>query len=85
MTDHSRKVSRAIAMSRIGDCRESASAMLRAIPDEVIAALPARLIAQIIDANWRLARVNQAMGQADAINNGCIWDERQQRHRDIAA
>lgn len=83
--DHSRKINRAVKMSGIGTHRESVSAMLRVIPDDVIAALPARLIAQLIDANWRLAQESKAIAAVDAINEGCVWDARKQRHREIAA
>ncbi|GEK69788.1 hypothetical protein [Paracoccus denitrificans] len=83
--DHTRKVNRAVAMCSIGMHPESVAAMLRAIPEDVIAALPARLIAQLIDANWRLAGASKAIAAADAIREGCVWDAQQGRHRDIAA
>lgn len=83
--DHSRKVNKAVAMCSIGTHRESATAMLRAIPADVIDALPARLIAQLIDANWRLAGASKAIAAAEAIQEGCVWDAQQGRHRDIAA
>lgn len=83
--DHSRKINRAIKMCSISAHPESVSAMLRAIPDEVIEALPARLIAQLIDANWQLAGASKAIAAADAIREGCVWDAQQGRHRDLAA
>lgn len=83
--DHSRKVNKAVKMSSISEHPQSASAMLRAIPDDVIAALPARLIAQLIDANWTLAGISKAIAAAEAVENGTIWDDRQGRSREIAA
>ena len=83
--DHSRKVNKAATMCAIGTHPDSVAAMLRAIPGDVIAALPARLIAQLIDANWRLACASKALAAADAIQEGCVWDAQQGRHRDIAA
>ncbi|HCZ00196.1 MAG: hypothetical protein A3D16_12055 [Rhodobacterales bacterium RIFCSPHIGHO2_02_FULL_62_130] len=84
-TDHQIKVNRAVKMSAIGSHPRSASAMLGAIPDDVIAALPARLIAQMIDANWQLAQASKALAVRDAIAEGMIWDAAQASHRDIAA
>lgn len=83
--NHSRKVNKAVKMSNIGEHPESVAAMLRAIPADVIDALPARLIAQLIDANWRLAGASKAIAAAEAIQEGCVWDAQQGRHRDIAA
>ena len=59
--------------------------MLRANRDEVIAALTARLIAQLIDANWALASASKAIAAAAAVETGIIWDARQGRSREIAA
>lgn len=83
--NHARKVNRALALSGIGAHPQSASAMLSAIPDEVIDALPARLIAQILDANWTLAESSKAIAEREAVQQGCVWDAKAQRHRDIAA
>ena len=83
--DHTRKVDKAVRMSGISDHSESAAVMLRAIPDEVIAALPARLIAQLIDANSALAGASKAIAAAEAVETGIIWDARQGRSREIAA
>lgn len=73
--DHTRKVNRALRLSAIGAHPASASAMLSAIPADVIDALPARLIAQMLDANWRLASTSKAIAARDAITEGGVWDE----------
>ena len=83
-TDHTRKVNRALRLSAIGIHPASASAMLRAIPAEVIAATPARLIAQMIDANWRLASASKAIAARDALTNGGAWDEARGAMREFA-
>lgn len=98
LANHATKVNNALALSRIGGwtgsndhdtmqgpCHASALAMLDAIPDEVIAALPARLLAQLIDANWALAQQSKAIAAAEAIAEGAVWDARSQRLREIAA
>lgn len=77
------KVNRALRLSQIGSNPGSASAMLAAIPSEVIQDLPARLVAQLIDANWRLAQNSKALALRDALQEGVIWDGA--RSREIEA
>lgn len=84
MTDHTIKVNRALRMSDIGAYPSSASAMLAAIPSSVIDRLPAREIAALLDANWRLAGKSKAIACADAIAEGMIWDAKGQCHREIS-
>ena len=62
----------------------SASSMLRAIPAEAVNALPARLIAQMIDANWRLASASKAIAARDALTEGGVWDEARGAMREFA-
>lgn len=82
-TDHLIKVNRAVKISAIGAHPGCASAMLAAIPADVMAALPARLIASLIDANWQLAQASKAIAIKDAITEGVLWDGT--KHREIAA
>lgn len=77
------KIKRARQLSTIGDCHETFAAMANAIPSDVVAALSSRRIAQIIDANWRLAGASKAAAEREAISNGAVWDERAQRMREI--
>lgn len=84
-TDHSIRVKRALAMSDVGRYPASAAAMLDAIPAEVIAALPARLIAKLLDANWALAQASKCIAEKDALAEGAIWDASGNRYREIAA
>lgn len=82
-SDHQIKVNRAVKMSAIGAHSISASAMLSAIPADVIASLPARLIAALLDSNWQLAQASKAIAIKDAVADGAVWDGT--KHRDIAA
>jgi len=84
-TDNSIRVKRALALSQIGAYPGSAQAMLNAIPPAVVAALPARLIAELLDANWRLAQEAKAIAEKDAIQEGAVWDATTVRHREVAA
>lgn len=83
--DNSIRVKRALALSGIGAYPGSAQVMLDAIPFDVIAALPARLLAQLLDANWQLSQSAKAIAAQDAISEGAVWDAAQGRHREIAA
>lgn len=47
------------------------------------AALSARHVASILDANWDLAQEAKALAEAAAIDNGIIWDARRQVSREI--
>lgn len=78
------KIKRARELSTIGDNPTSFAAMANAIPADVIAALPARLIAQLVDANWQLAGTSKAIAARDAISEGAVWDERRGAFREIA-
>ena len=82
--NHSIRVKRAIALSILYDVPSSAAAMVRAIPEDVVSSISARLLAQVIDANWRLAQEAKAIAARDAVREGIIWDADQQRHRVIA-
>lgn len=84
LADHSIKVNRALRNSGIGAYPSSAATMLAAIPEDIIDHLPARLIAKLLDANWRLAGQSKAIACADAITEGAIWDAKHERHLEIA-
>lgn len=84
ITTHQIKVKRALAMSSVGKTPASAQAMIAAIPDAVIDNLPARLIAQLLDANMALARASKDIAIRDAINEGAVWDSSRQAMREIA-
>ena len=83
--NHSIKVNRAIAQSKIGNHPNSAAAMLRSIPSDIIAALPARLLAQLLDAQWALSGDSKAIATREAVQEGTIWDAAQNRSREIGA
>jgi hypothetical protein len=85
MAQHTIKINRALRASAIGGCPASAAAMLAAIPQSVLATASSRQIAELIDANWSLAQEAKALAERASIDQGAIWDARQQRLRDIAA
>lgn len=74
LRSHQIKINRAVKMARIGAYPNSASAMINHIPDTVISALPARLIAAQIDALWDACQASKAIADREAIQNGFVWD-----------
>ena len=98
IADHSTKVKRALALSNIGGwvstadhpvkngpCHGSAAAMLAAIPEEVIAALSARLLARLLDANWGATQQSKAIAISEACRDGFVWDAARGCSRDIVS
>ena len=82
--NHSIKVNRAIAQSKIGSHTNSAAAMMLSIPSDIIAALPARLLAQLLDSQWALSAYSQEIATREAVQEGIIWDATQNRSREIS-
>lgn len=66
ISDHSIKVNRAVRLSGVGKYPRSARAMLDAIPPSIIACAPSRAIADLLDANWRLAQKSKSLGINEA-------------------
>ena len=78
------KINRAIAAARIGAHPACAHDMLEAIPAKIVKRLPARLLAEMLDANWALAQASKALANKETCEFGAVWDSRTQRLRDIA-
>ena len=78
------KINRARQISIIGNCSGSFAAMLEAIPTSVIARLPSREVAALIDANWRLAQASKSIAAQDALFDGGVWDSSAQSFRALS-
>lgn len=76
---HTIKIKRALKLSTIGSCHGSAHAMLAAIPQSVVTSLTSKQLAELIDANWRLAVASKVIAERDIVNEGAVWDARSQR------
>lgn len=79
------KIERARKASIIGDCPGSFGAMIDLIPATTRAALTGRQIGELSDAMWRACQQSKALANREAIDEGGVWDARQQRYREIAA
>jgi hypothetical protein len=79
------KINRAQKLAAIGRCPGSFIAMLEAIPASAIETLNSRELAELIDANWRLAGASKAIAASDALSEGGVWDHRNQRFRELRA
>ena len=82
---HTIKIKRALRLSTIGSCHYSAMAMLDAIPETVVAALTSAQIAELIDANWRLAQASKAIAEREIVAEGAVWDARTERMIELRA
>ena len=82
---HAIKINRAARLAAIGGYRQSFAAMLDAIPSSLVSALTAQQLADLIDANWRLAGASKKIAEDDIIANGFVWDHQRDRAREIAA
>lgn len=79
---HPIKVNRALRLSTIGRYPASVSAMLDAVPAEVVSALSARRLAAMLDAMWEACQESKRLALREAVAEGAIWDG--ERLREIA-
>ncbi len=82
---HAIKINRAQALSTTGPYRATFAALLDAIPAPVVAALTAHQLAELIDANARLADASKAIATREICDNGFVWDSRRGASRDLSA
>lgn len=79
------KLDRAAKLCDLARYPASYAAMLDAIPASIIDALTARQIAELVDANWRLAQASKALRADEVISDGGIFDDRRGQFRALAA
>ena len=75
------KYMRTKSRSAIGIYHASFEAMWDNIPIEIKKALPSKMLAKLIDANWRLSSASKALATREIIENGFLWDA--QRNKSI--
>lgn len=85
MTDHTIKLNRARQISGIGLYPATYAAIVRHVPDAVVASGSAAMIAAVVDALHACAQEAKGVALRDAVADGVVWDAGQQRHREIAA
>lgn len=78
------KINRARKLSTIGNLPNTFAAMLIYVPADNITALTSRQLASQIDTLWRACGTSKAIAAREAIENGFVWDERNNCSRDIA-
>ncbi|WPY96453.1 hypothetical protein T8T21_18295 (plasmid) [Limimaricola variabilis] len=81
---HRTKINRAMALAEIGENKATAEALLRAIPDRVIAKVTGHELAELLDAMWQLSCETRRITQAEVVRDGFVWDERDHVLRDLA-
>jgi queuine/archaeosine tRNA-ribosyltransferase len=83
-TDHQIKINRATRLADVGRYPSTCSAMMRHLPAELFKRATAAEIAMAMHALWAACRESKSIAIRDAIDEGAIWDARQQRMREIA-
>jgi hypothetical protein len=81
--DHSRKIETARRLFTVGTMPHTWSDIIDSVPRSVIDTVPARALADLVDAIRIVSLDQQARGQQDALDEGAIWDPRLQRLREI--
>jgi hypothetical protein len=79
------KIERAMKLASAGNFPATFSGLLAHIPQGLVDTMTSRQLASTIDALYTCAQESKAFAAREAINNGFIWDARQNRSRDIAA
>ena len=83
-TPMTRKINKARKIAIIGNCGRSFAAMLACIPNNIILDITSRQLADLLDANWRLANASKAIANHDAISEGAVWDHQNSRFCELA-
>lgn len=81
---HEIKINRALRLAEVGRYPASASAMMDAVPASARANLTSQELAELLDAMWGVAERSKAIAAREVIDNGRIWDAREQCHRALA-
>lgn len=78
------KIERAVKLSKIGAYPATFSALLAHVPQTLVDTMTSRQLAATLDALFACAQESKALAAREAIQNGFVWDARQNRSRDIA-
>lgn len=81
---HQIKINRALRQSRVGANPSSAKAMLKAVPDSVVAKVSSNELAELLDAMWRLSQKSKAIAESEVVSEGGVWDDTKQAFRELA-
>lgn len=81
---HRTKINRAMRLAEIGENRATAEALLRVLPESVIARVTGHELAQLLDAMWKLSQNYRATVEAEIVSDGGAWDEDKQAFRELA-
>jgi len=78
------KINRAEHLAKIGACPQSFDAMLEHVSGDLIGSVTSRELAAIIDALWCCAGKSKCLAEREALENGGIWSDRDQRFLGVA-
>ena len=78
------KINKAIRKSHLGNFNRSANAMLEYVPEKVFDQLNSDGLADLLDALWKACQDAKIIKEKEICDEGCVWDWRQKKLRDIA-
>ena len=78
------KIDRARRLSGAGAYPATCAAALANVPASIVAALPARMLAELIDAMSAAHQSGKALALREACDEGAVWDARDGLLREIA-
>ncbi len=81
---HRTKINRAMRLAKVGENRATAEALLRVLPESVIARVTGQELAELLDAVWKLSRNSKASAETEIVSDGGAWDEDRQAFRELA-
>lgn len=81
----STKYNCAMKLSKIGPYGHSFGAMWEMIPESAKSRLPASALAEMVDAMWAVSQRSKRIAEEEAIENGSVWDHRNDRAVDLVA
>ncbi|MCZ4260619.1 hypothetical protein O4G76_07160 [Limimaricola sp. G21655-S1] len=84
LPSHRTKINRAMRLAKVGENRATAEALLRVLPESVIARVTGQELAELLDAVWKLSRNSRASTETELVSDGGVWDEDKQAFRELA-
>ncbi|MGR3590448.1 MAG: hypothetical protein ACU0B9_19895 [Limimaricola soesokkakensis] len=81
---HRTKIDRAMQLAEVGEQRTTAEALLRALPESVIARVTGHELAELLDAVWKLSQNSIASAETEVVSDGGVCDEDKLAFRELA-
>lgn len=77
------KINRAMRLAKVGENRATAEALLRVLPESVIARVTGHELAELLDTMWKLSQNCRASRKTEVASDDGAWDEDKQALREL--